>query len=500
MLFAVLFFLIIMSVVVSLRRRDKQTMLLLGLCLSFCCMFVGIIIYLAKTGGLRTGHQFFLFIDLRIQRKLSYMVIPLRKLGYLIAVGRTLFPGFLLMTALNFTMDQKLYRVKKMDYLAMILPVITLILYYPSVFLKIGKISKTGQMALINATIGWIAVYLLLSLVLVIHEYHSVTIPYFRSQFRYMMGFLICITVMYSFYFRQDPIQVYQMYSAEYMRLGGVLYSGTAGGSVSRWLLMSVLTTVFGLFGFLNLRNYSRIEQEEEQGDVMIAKKFDMASKGISVFVHGMKNQLLSNRVLGEKMQDELAQETPDYEKLMRYVTMMTDINNNMIKRMEELYQSIKSNAMILLPVEIHQVTDRALQRFHDKYPDFQPEITIRTESRIIADAAHLSEAFYNLLINGYEAIQEQQGQTPFLKMDVYDERLYVMFRVEDNGKGMSKHVQNKIFDPFYTSKNTNNNWGMGLYYVRQIVKNHFGMLKIESTEHVGTTFFIAIPKYGIQK
>lgn len=84
--------------------------------------------------------------------------------------------------------------------------------------------------------------------------------------------------------------------------------------------------------------------------------------------------------------------------------------------------------------------------------------------------------------------------------MDVYDERLYVMFRVEDNGKGMSKHVQNKIFDPFYTSKNTNNNWGMGLYYVRQIVKNHFGMLKIESTEHVGTTFFIAIPKYGIQK
>ena len=71
--------------------------------------------------------------------------------------------------------------------------------------------------------------------------------------------------------------------------------------------------------------------------------------------------------------------------------------------------------------------------------------------------------------------------------------------QVIDNGKGMSHQVQKKIFDPFYTSKNTNNNWGMGLYYVRQIVKNHFGMLRLESEEGVGTHFFVEIPKYGNQ-
>lgn len=500
MLFVVLLFLITMSVLVACRSREKQTMLLLGLCLSFCCMFAGIVIYLAKTGGVRSGSQFFLFFDLRIQRKLSYMPIPLRKIGYLIAVGRTMFPGFLLMAAINFTMDPKLCRLKKMDWSAMILPAVTLILYYPSIFLELGKKSKLAQMLLINVTIAWISIYLIVSVLLVLHEYRSVTIPYFRKQFRYMMIFIICIVVMYSFYFRQDPIQVYQMYSAEYMRLGGVLYSGTAGGSLSRWILMSVLTTVFGLFGFLNLQSYSKIEQEEKQGDVMIAKKFDMASEGISVFVHGMKNQLLSNRILGEKLQEELAMEKPDQKKLVQYVTMMTDINNNMIRRMEELYQSIKANALILLPVEIKNVTERALQRFHEKYPDIYPNIEITSESKILADEAHLSEVFYNLLINGYEAILEEHRKEPSLNMYVYDERLYVMFRIEDNGRGMSRQVQNKIFDPFYTSKNTNNNWGMGLYYVRQIVKNHFGILKIESTEHVGTTFFIAIPKYGIQR
>ena len=62
MLFVVLFFLVISSVVVVFLRRDKQTKLLLGLCISFVCMFVGIIIYLAKTGGLQTGQKFLLFL------------------------------------------------------------------------------------------------------------------------------------------------------------------------------------------------------------------------------------------------------------------------------------------------------------------------------------------------------------------------------------------------------------------------------------------------------
>ncbi len=67
MLVVVLFFLMISSILIFFLRRDRQTRLLLGLCLSFSCMFVGIIIYLAKTGGLQNGQKFLLFFDTRIQ-------------------------------------------------------------------------------------------------------------------------------------------------------------------------------------------------------------------------------------------------------------------------------------------------------------------------------------------------------------------------------------------------------------------------------------------------
>lgn len=496
MLFVVLFFLIISSIAVFFLRRDKQSKLMLGLCISFVCMFVGIIIYLAKTGGLRTNQTFLLFFDKGIQRRLSYMIFPLKKLGFLIAIGRTLFPGFLLMTAVNFSMHPSIIRFKRWSPGIMILPLITLILYYPPIFLNLPKLGEHVQVLVINLTIGWISLYLLASLFLLIQEYRSVTIPFCRRQFRYIMGFLISIGIMYSFYFRQDPIQVYQMYSAQYMRFGGLLYSGVAGGALSRWIFLTVITTLFGIFGFWSLRTYTMMEHEEAVGEVMMQKKIDMASKGISVFVHGMKNQLLSNRVLSEKLNAELAKETPDKVKLQEYATMIGNVNSNMLVRMEELYKSIKSSYIRLVPTEVPCILDKTLERFHEKYPEVTVQVTNLAKTMVLADASPLSEALYNLLINGYESILEAGREAVELEIKTCDERLYVTFQITDNGKGMSKQVQKKIFDPFYTSKNTNNNWGMGLYYVRQVVKNHLGLLKLESTQDQGTRFFVAIPRY----
>lgn len=495
MLFVVLFFLVISSIAVFFMRRDRQSRLMLGLCISFVCMFVGIIIYLAKTGGLQTGQRFFLFFDTRIQRRLSYMIFPLHKLGYLIAVGRSLFPGFLLIVALNYSMIPWVVRHRRTHITVFLLPVLTLVLYDPSVFLRLGSMDNRIQRTVINMTIGWIGIYLLISLFLLVYEYRSITIPYCKMQFRYIMGFLISIGIMYGFYFRQDPIQVYQMYSAEYMRYGGLLYSGTAGGAISRWILFSVLTTIFGLFGFWSLRTYTLMEKEEVRGDIRIQKKFDTASKGISVFVHGMKNQLLSNRVINEKLNRELERETLDRDKIQEYSVMLSQINESLIKRMEELYQSVKANGMTLEVTDPGLVAERALVRFHEKYPDVAVPVTVTSTAQILADGTHLSEALYNLLTNGYESILEAGRDQAELEINVHDERLYVTFEISDNGKGMSKQVQKKIYDPFYTSKNTNQNWGMGLHYVRQIIKNHLGMLKVESIEGRGSKFFVAIPK-----
>ena len=58
------------------------------------------------------------------------------------------------------------------------------------------------------------------------------------------------------------------------------------------------------------------------------------------------------------------------------------------------------------------------------------------------------------------------------------------------------KKEQKKIFEPFYSSKNSNTSWGMGLYHVRTIVRAHVGSLRVESKPGRGTSFFVLLPKY----
>ena len=115
-------------------------------------------------------------------------------------------------------------------------------------------------------------------------------------------------------------------------------------------------------------------------------------------------------------------------------------------------------------------------------------------EESLLADEQHLSEALYNLLTNAHEAFLMSGKAGERLELVVHAERLYVGFEIRDNGPGISKQEQRKIFDPFYTSKNTNTNWGMGLHYVQEIVKSHFGKMKLDSNPGEGSSFFVTIP------
>jgi len=500
MLFIVLLFLAVSSVVLFFLKRDKQTFYLAGMCFSFIIMFIGIIIYLAKTGGLSPEQKLFLFFGTRLQRRLSYMIFPLRRLGYMIAVGRYLYPLFLLLLAIDYSMVPLVMRLKKKSWLLFLLPAASLVIYYPDLFFRLVKGRFALQAFLMKGMICWIYVYLAAAIFLLVLENYSMTIPQSKREFRYIVIFIICVTAQYCIYSTQDPLQVYQIYSLEYMRFSGRLY-GDSTMSIQGWYLFTVFTLLSVIAGFWNLKNYTQIDMRESREDVRIRRKFDTASMGVSVFVHSIKNQLLSNRVLCKKIRRELACEQPDLKKLAEYADMLDEVNESMLGRMEELYKSIRSNSISLSPVSSGQVAELTLSLFHKKYREIPVEVEGSPDESILADLQHLSEALYNLLTNAHEAfVLSGKTEQERLKLTMHSERLYVRFEVQDNGPGIGEKERRKIFDPFYTSKNTNYNWGMGLYYVRQIVKSHFGILKLESTPGEGTSFFLLIPRFEPRK
>jgi signal transduction histidine kinase len=110
-----------------------------------------------------------------------------------------------------------------------------------------------------------------------------------------------------------------------------------------------------------------------------------------------------------------------------------------------------------------------------------------------------------NLVINASEAIGEQSGvidvSTSLLRLERNQVRGtaanlpegdYLQLKVSDTGCGMSQELQQKIFQPFFSTKRTGR--GLGLSIVQGIVRQYGGAVEIESVPGVGTRFEILIP------
>jgi signal transduction histidine kinase len=94
-----------------------------------------------------------------------------------------------------------------------------------------------------------------------------------------------------------------------------------------------------------------------------------------------------------------------------------------------------------------------------------------------------------NLISNAIEAVLSNG----LIKIDIREEGSYAVVVVSDNGTGMSEEVRKNIFNPFFTTKDKG--VGLGLFIVHNIVKAHAGYIEVDSTEGLGSSFFVYIPK-----
>ena len=300
------------SVFVAARRRDILSVYLLGLGVSCSLMLLGVIIHIAQMGGVAATEQTFLFLVPEIQRWLQFRPISMSQLGYLVAVGRTLFPWFLLQVGLEVTMIPWVRRRHRLvRRLSAVFPAAFLVYYWPDVFYNLVRGRFWLITAMLPLSMAWILAYLLAALLLMVQEYRATTITFFKRNNGYILLSAVGITALYLLYATKDPAQIYNMFIGEYIRLGITSYIGPSL-SVVGWLIFGACTLLFVVLGGYGMVCYAQMDYAEGREDVSLQRKFDAAGTGVSVFVHGIKNQLLSSRVLHKKLSRALEGDQPD--------------------------------------------------------------------------------------------------------------------------------------------------------------------------------------------
>ena len=112
---------------------------------------------------------------------------------------------------------------------------------------------------------------------------------------------------------------------------------------------------------------------------------------------------------------------------------------------------------------------------------------------QVLLDAGQLKEAMVNIIINACEAMEKGGRITITETMDsINKNRDTAVIRIQDTGPGIPATIQDKVFNPFFTTKDEGT--GLGLSICFNIISEHGGCLVLDSQEGQGTCFTITLP------
>jgi C4-dicarboxylate-specific signal transduction histidine kinase len=106
---------------------------------------------------------------------------------------------------------------------------------------------------------------------------------------------------------------------------------------------------------------------------------------------------------------------------------------------------------------------------------------------------AQVGQIILNLLSNSFDAVQALPSK--WIELEIKEESENILWVVTDSGQGISLPIREKIFQPFFTTKETGKGTGLGLSIVRSLVEEHGGTIYL-NTKSKNTQFCVTLPKH----
>ena len=205
---------------------------------------------------------------------------------------------------------------------------------------------------------------------------------------------------------------------------------------------------------------------------------------------HEIGNPLTSISSLVQLLERRI--ENPDH--LIKLGRIRTNIER-ITKIVHELVDFTRPQATDLQAVQINDVIQSAvgLMSYDNRSQKILIDLHLAADlPRIKGSPDKLHQVIVNLIVNAFDAMREK-GDT--ILISTTEKAKMIEIRVQDNGAGMDLAVKDKIFEPFYTTKDVGRGTGLGLSVSHGIIHSMNGTLNVFSEPGEGATFLIQIPK-----
>lgn len=221
----------------------------------------------------------------------------------------------------------------------------------------------------------------------------------------------------------------------------------------------------------------------------------DETRKGIAtgtmMINHALKNRLTNIELLAREAHGHA--QGDGMKENMALVLAEAKQMKQLVVRIQQRVEEIRLDAV---PCNIGELLRETVAGHQAAAADRRIELSLDVPGgagkNVRADPVHLREVFGNLIRNAMEAIVRAEGGRILVRLT--ESANEVAIRVTDNGPGLLEPDTDKLFEPFYSTKSSEENFGLGLSYCHAVIRKHGGVLEAHSRPGEGTTFVVRLP------
>lgn len=258
---------------------------------------------------------------------------------------------------------------------------------------------------------------------------------------------------------------------------------------------------IIGTMGiFKDLTEQKKLEEQLKRTQAYLIQAAKMRALGdlVAGVAHELNNPLMASNTVLHVIDKNLPKDDPN----RRRFEIIKQCNERITKIVKQLRDFSRQSEQEFISVDINEIVENVLTMTSQQLMNHNVKVVKDLQKglpRVTGDFNQLEQVFLNLIVNALDAMEGSPEKVLNIRTEKRGDN-EIVITVRDTGKGISPEIMDKIFDPFFSTKEVGKGTGLGLSICYQIVEIHGGRIEVESEEGKGAAFMVrlpAVPKGG---
>jgi signal transduction histidine kinase len=235
-----------------------------------------------------------------------------------------------------------------------------------------------------------------------------------------------------------------------------------------------------------------------------LLKSMSTLDKMVSAIEHELNQPLNAIKMGGDylKLMLEKGKKIPDDQlsEVVNEMSIQVDRASEFVKRIGDFN---RRSSLDIEKVDVNKLINDVLAIMSHQITLDRIELRAKLDnavSPVLGQTSRIKQMVFNLVTNAIEAMRDNQAdfqktEPSVLGISSYMDGNRVIIEVSDTGVGISNYEKKRIYEPFFTTKETGRGRGLGLSIVQEIVRDQGGRIQFSTQKGVGTTFKVSFPK-----